>query len=261
MTDVTRRRLLAGIGGGTAVLAAGLISRLRSPGTRPPSTNPTSNRTTTTAGTVTTSTMTTVSTTTTSPARALEVVCREAWGSAEPAGTFTRHTIDRLTLHHTAVRLDSNADAPARARAHQAFHQDSGFVDLAYHFVVDLEGNVLEGRPVEYVGDTFTEYDPTGHMLVCCEGDYNEQHPTTAQLSAVADLFAWGCVTFHVEPATLAGHRDHAASTCPGDNLYAPLADGSLRTAIETAIARGVERHDICGPAAEQRVDAISSEA
>lgn len=189
----------------------------------------------------------------------IDVICRSAWGAREPRSGLVPHNVAQLTLHHTAVVLVDNSDAPGRARAHQRFHLDSGFADLAYHFMVDLAGNVLEGRSTDYAGETFTEYDPAGHFLVCCEGNYDEQTPTAAQLDAVAMLFAWGAETFDADVGTLSGHRDHASTSCPGDNLYAGLADGTLTAAVERALAAGVVRHDLCGDAGREAVAAIEA--
>jgi hypothetical protein len=167
------------------------------------------------------------------------------------------HTLERLTLHHTAARLDSHADAPARARSHQAFHQGEGFADLAYHFLVDTAGTILEGRSVAFAGETFTEYDPAGHFLVCCEGNYDLQDPTDDQLASVADLFAWAVRTHSVEPETLGGHRDYAATSCPGDLLYPLLAEGRLAAMVAERLAGTVERVDICGPEGVARITGI----
>lgn len=187
------------------------------------------------------------------------MICRTAWGAVEPREDMPTHTIDRLTLHHTATVLEANAHAPDRARAHQRHHLDAGFADLAYHFMVDLEGNVLEGRDVRYAGETFTDYDPTGHFLVCCEGDYGRQEPTTRQIAAVARLFAWASESFAVDVSTLAGHRDHASTSCPGDHLYALLGDGTLTQAIHDAARVGVIRRDVCGEAGRRAISAIES--
>jgi hypothetical protein len=197
--------------------------------------------------------------TTDRPAEDLVVICRSAWGAVDPVAEMQPHRIERLTLHHTAVELADNTDAPARTRQHQRFHQDSGFSDLAYHFMVDLEGNVLEGRSTEFAGETFTEYDPTGHLLVCCEGNFDLQSPTEAQIDAVALVFAWGCLEFGVDPGTLAGHRAYASTTCPGDDLEAHLEDGSLAEMITEKTTAGVVFNLVCGQAAVQRVAEIES--
>jgi hypothetical protein len=269
--DHLRRRLLAGTG---ALFAAGLVGGL---GVirRPSASNPSGPDT---AGTLEMSTpsaatdpsVATVTTTSTSrppqpastaPHRSIEVICRHAWGARPPGDGLRSHEIERLTLHHTAAPLVTNADTPSRARSSQAFHQGEGFADLAYHFLVDGNGTILEGRSAEFAGETFTSYDPTGHLLVCCEGNYNEQDPTAAQLAALADLFTWAAQAFSVDPASLGGHRDYAATSCPGDRLFGLVADGTLGGMIGDRIATRFERIDTCGSGGIARIEAIEAGA
>jgi len=173
------------------------------------------------------------------PARTL--ICREAWGARPPLGSGKPHTPTRMTLHHTEVYLADNADAPARLRQHQRYHQDSqGWNDIAYHISVDSDGNLYELRDPMVAGDTATGYDPTNHFLVVCEGDFDEQDVTEAQLDGAAFAFAWAHYRFGIASDTLFGHRDYSSSTtCPGANLYAHLASGDLKRRVDELIAAG----------------------
>ncbi len=213
----------------------------------------------------TTPTTTQPAPTTTAPALAtaassIAALCRGAWGAQDPAGAFTTHTIERLTVHHTAALLTANSLAPARARQHQNYHISLGWPDLAYHFLVDANGNVYEGRPVDAVGDTGTEYDPTGHFLVCCEANFDEQDVPAAQFSALAGVLAWAATAYNVDPITIAGHRDYAATTCPGANLYVRITSGELETAVRNLLAAGgADLWIECGDSALARVAAIEA--
>lgn len=152
------------------------------------------------------------------------VIPKSAWGAAPVAGTFVEHQISRITVHHSGSLLQDNQNAPQRLRDHQAYHQNGqGWPDLAYHFVVDRNGHIYEGRPVWAVGDTNTDYDPTGHFLICCEGEFNNQTPTSDQLEAAAGLATWASARFGVGLDTVIGHRDVASTSCPGDRLYAEM--------------------------------------
>lgn len=257
---ISRRQFLAAVAGLVGVAAATRASTA----TKAPIT------TTTPASSATTSTTRIPSTTTTMPQPAgtiatavgvVQAICRSAWGEREPSGPMTSHTIDRMTVHHTASLLEGNQMAPALARVHENRHMvDQGWVDLAYHFLVDANGNVYEGRPVTAVGDTMTDYDPTGHFLVCAEGDFNNQAIPAAQVSAVADVLAWGAVHFEVDPSTIQGHRDWATTSCPGDNFYSLISEGNLEQAVRDRIAAGAPGLSIlCGDAAEQRVADIEA--
>jgi hypothetical protein len=189
------------------------------------------------------------------------VIERAAWGAAAPTGPYVENVIERMTVHHTAVLLDSNANAPSRIRGHQRFHQaDRGWPDLAYHFVIDLNGNVYEGRPLTARGDTATTYDPTGHFLPVLEGDYNHQQPSDRQLGVLSDLLAWAAEAFSVEASTLAGHRDYASTSCPGDAVYGFIADGTLAAEVNDKIsAGGVSLVYLRGQEAIDRVAAIEA--
>lgn len=170
------------------------------------------------------------------------------------------HTIERLTVHHTAALLDDNRKAPARLRGHQSFHQSRGWPDLAYHFAVDGNGNVYEGRPTDYRGDTGTNYDPTGHFLVVAEGNFDSQDIPTQQFAGVAAVLAWAAARFGVAPETIRGHSDWASTSCPGASFYPQIADGSLRAATEAVIAGGgAQLEVICGEPAVARVAAIEA--
>lgn len=178
----------------------------------------------------------------------LQVVCRDGWGARAPEGSFREHSVRLLTVHHTAAVHTDPDEGAARARQHQRYHQEAGFADLAYHHLIDRDGDVYEGRPVTAVGETFTDYDPSGHYLPCLEGDFDRQEPSAAQLEALVDLLAWASERFQVEPATIAGHREYASTACPGDALQSLVEDGSLRARVEARLADGgVTLVDACG--------------
>ncbi|NND03662.1 MAG: N-acetylmuramoyl-L-alanine amidase [Acidimicrobiia bacterium] len=266
--DVTRRAFLFGIIGAAAAgwvwmrdrgLSTDAVPSTTAGQAAPPSTSPIAPPTT---ATTTAAPATSTSTTTTSlaPVR-IEALCRDSWGARAGSGNFDEHTIERMTVHHTARRLDQNSDAPRAIRTHQTFHQvDRGWPDIAYHFIIDLDGNVYECRTTSAVGDTGTNYDPTGHFLVCCEGDFNQQELPEAQRNALVDVLAWASGEFDVDPTTIAGHRDVASTSCPGDNLYPLIESGELVDAVRARKANGgAELKVVCGDEAFDRVRSIEN--
>lgn len=166
-----------------------------------------------------------------------QAISRDLLGLPTPAAGGTPHTITGLMLHHTAAPVVPPAEAPARFRGHTRGHRDAGFVDVAYHWGVDTGGNVYELRDEAIAGETFTDYDPAGWFLVVCEGNFEAAAPTDAMLAAVADVFAAGAARHGVAPSTLVGHRDRAATACPGDNLQAQLP--TLVAMVEERLAAG----------------------
>jgi hypothetical protein len=186
----------------------------------------------------------------------LEVIGREGW-SIRPQGEFRPHTIERITIHHTAAEIQDNSRAPALLRQHEDWHMSHGWPDLAYHFMVDRNGNIYEGRPFDAIGDTFTEYDPTGHFLACFEGHFDLQEPSQNQLAAMNRLVGWAMQRFDVPAELIGGHRDWAATTCPGDNMYWRLP-GLVRAAADRPETLITYLRD---DAARSRVEAIGNGA
>lgn len=210
------------------------------PTTAPASTTPAASDTTTSiVGEATTSTQPATTVTSVGAGAGLILLERAAWGARAVGDGFVAHTVSLITVHHTAVVLGTNSQAPARVRQHQNYHQGLGWPDIAYHVMIDRAGNLYEGRPVEYRGDTATSYDPTGHFLPCLEGDYNTQTPTEVQMEALARLCAWASDRWGVEPASIGGHRDYAATSCPGGRLYDHISSGSLERRVSEIMAGG----------------------
>lgn len=185
------------------------------------------------------------------------MLCRDAWGAAAPRAGGRAHAIERITIHHSAAVLGDNRRAPDRIRQHQRYHQESrGWIDIAYHYGVDRNGNVYELRDTGLAGDTGTNYDPAGHLLLLAEGNFDEEQPTDAQLVTLADLAAAGIGRHGLRgelASVVSGHRDHASTSCPGASLYARMDD--VRTEIRAALdAGGVELRPWCGDGADAQV-------
>lgn len=178
----------------------------------------------------------------------LEVISKSGWG-ARNTGSFESHVPERLTYHHTASAASDPAGAPARIRGYQRYHLDQGRPDVAYHYLIDQTGRVYEGRPVLAAGDTFTEYEPSGHFLPCLDGNFDVATPSAASIDALVLVLAWASQTYGIDARTLSGHRDLASTTCPGDNLYA----------MRDEIARRVSELVTTGPPVELAlVDSIT---
>ena len=225
--DPQRRTLLRTMVLLGAAVASTVTARLLFGRTQPSADQPTSASsvpspsetpaTTTTSEPQTTSTD--LTTTTTPEPVQVEVISKVGWG-ARQTGEFRNHEPVQLTYHHTASGGSDPAGAPDRISGYQRYHQDQGWPDVAYHFLIDQAGRIYEGRPVDAPGDTFTEYDPTGHFLPCLDGNFDVGAPSARSVEALVLILAWAAQTYRIDPATLAGHRDYASTTCPGSFAY-----------------------------------------
>ncbi|HEY0997221.1 MAG TPA: N-acetylmuramoyl-L-alanine amidase [Gemmatimonadaceae bacterium] len=151
------------------------------------------------------------------------------------------HRITHVTLHNTgdAEPLRPGDDPVRRLRGLQAWGaSDRNWWDVPYHFLLDLDGRVYEGRDWHFMGETNTTYDPGGHFLISVIGNYSRQEPTQAQLDAIADLMAWALRENHLPVDRIGGHYMYAKTDCPGTNLRKYLEDGTFRRMVEARLAR-----------------------
>ena len=145
------------------------------------------------------------------------------------------HKITHVTLHHTgdAQPLKPTDDPRAKLRGLQSWGaSDRNWWDVPYHYLMDLDGHIYEGRDWRFMGETNTTYDPGGHFLISIIGNYERQEPTQAQLEAIADLMAWAFQEFDVPLDRLGGHYNYATTGCPGKNLRKYLEDGTFRRMV-----------------------------
>jgi len=148
-----------------------------------------------------------------------------------------KHTIEKLTLHHSATDHEAGDDLVQKMRNMQSWGEsDRNWWDIPYHFIIDLDGSVLEARDYHYAGDTNTRYNPAGHFLINCYGNYSKAEPNEAQLATIANLMAWAAVEFDIDPLEIYGHRDLASTGCPSDNLYRSIEEGILKSMVEKAL-------------------------
>lgn len=173
------------------------------------------------------------------PRSAVDVVARESWGAAPPViAEMVPHVIEQITVHHAGTYSDHTS--PARIRVWQDGHMiGQGWPDLAYHLVIGVDGTVYEGRDPAYRGDTNTSYDTTGHLLVMLDGNFEVQRPTAAQWETLVAVLAWASERYGVSPDTISGHRDHAATLCPGRHLEDRIHSGELAADVRRLIESG----------------------
>lgn len=173
-----------------------------------------------------------------------DIVSREQWVAKDPVGEAKEHTISVITIHHTATLPKKGVSIEKKMKSLQNFSQtesrlDTGklkpaWFDIPYHFYVSVDGQIAEGRSIKYVGDTNTEYDPTGHALIVLEGNFENTEPSTEQLGSLRALASWLAAFYKVPPADIKAHNDFASTACPGKKLKVLLP--SLREKVAESV-------------------------
>ena len=164
----------------------------------------------------------------------LSVIKRAYWGWIPVSDPFKTHEIKFITVHHGGVEFSKSKNPTEHVQNLQHWSRDEkSWVDIPYHFMIDLEGNIFETRPVDIPGDTNTEYDPTSHLLVEIMGNYEIQTLSEIQLSSLIDLLSFLSKRFKVSSEDIKTHRDYSTQTvCPGKNIYQYFTDGTIKSRL-----------------------------
>lgn len=169
----------------------------------------------------------------------LEVVTRADWGWEEGEALLAEHEIERITIHHGGEAYREGRDTGEYLRSLQNWSRtEKQWMDIPYHYVIDLEGEIFEARPINYPGDTNTAYDPRGHALIEVVGNYETRELSHDQYESLTSLTAYLARTYDVDVSDVMGHKDFADTACPGENIYKFLRDGSLLADVRSKLER-----------------------
>jgi len=164
------------------------------------------------------------------PAKApLKMITRADWGWVPLTDTIPTHEIKYITIHHGGEDFPEDKDVIKYLIALQSWSRsDKNWIDNPYHYMIDLKGNIYEARPIEYPGDTNTDYDVRGHALICVMGNYEHQILSETQFEQLALLTAMLADKYAVSNDLIKSHKDYTETLCPGKDIYRYLEDGSL---------------------------------
>lgn len=126
--------------------------------------------------------------------------------------------ITEIIVHCSATEAGQNFKAADIKKWHTAPPpRGNGWKDIGYHYVVDLDGTVEPGRPIDQVGAHCTNHN-TGTIGICYVGGLRngkaDDTRTDAQITALRKLIASLKLCFPTI-TKVSGHRDYAKKACP----------------------------------------------
>ncbi|MBI3619374.1 N-acetylmuramoyl-L-alanine amidase [Candidatus Peregrinibacteria bacterium] len=142
-----------------------------------------------------------------------------------------------LVIHHTAMTVTGETRSPLeRMRALYQYHTvNRSWGDIGYHYVIDENGQIYEGRAGgDYVVGGHAYCHNIGSIGIALMGNFSVEQPTQAQTQSLQWLLIhlgekYGVdlhrsVLFHgkILPP-IVGHRQLLSTDCPGDVLFAAL--------------------------------------
>ena len=157
-----------------------------------------------------------------------------------------RESYQTLVVHHSAFyKADGLATLSEIQRLHR---EDRGWADVGYHFLVDKDGTIYEGRALTVRGAHTAGFN-TGSAGICLLGDFRYEAPAQAQTDAALALMRW--LLTLLDPSHLAGHKQfNPATICPGPFLVAQLEGLAEAVGLRFGIdgyQPAADTADVCG--------------
>jgi hypothetical protein len=172
----------------------------------------------------------------------LGIIPREVWSNDPEINNPNRlvwdpyyYKVNKIVIHHTATDKDNPIDPIIRMRSIYNYHRITcGWGDIGYNYLIDQYGNIYEGK---LGGDEAKGYHAgsanANSIGISLIGDFTNVLPTQAAQDALVRLIAEKASLFDFTPnylSTVYGHRDVAATGCPGNAFY-PLLSNTANSA------------------------------
>jgi hypothetical protein len=144
--------------------------------------------------------------------------------------------VDKITVHHSGGENfwgSSPSDAAAEIRKIQRYHQnEQGWADIGYHYIIDRNGAVWQGRRLRYQGAHARGSANNGNIGVVVLGNYMYQGLTSPQRQSLEAVLEKLCEHFSIPPQRVYTHREilGGRTECPGPALARCVSE--IRTTL-----------------------------
>lgn len=172
---------------------------------------------------------------------------RTEWKASDAARIPLDPVKVRIVVHHTANYVPDSVKALKSNKAswnaavkhlHQAqdLHRKvRGWKDVGYHYMIDWEGRIFQGRPVDRLG-AHTERNNTGSIGIVLLGDFSRQRPPLQQIASLKTLVRWLIAVHHISPKEIRGHHLYKYTLCPGKGVDDPSDPRSPLRAMQAQL-------------------------
>lgn len=122
----------------------------------------------------------------------------------------SRGSTKRIILHHSASDTGS-------AKIIHGWHLGQGWAGIGYHLVINTDGTIEQGRPLDKVGSHSGPAGNVDSIGICLIGNFQNYAPKYKQLEAL--IWAIKKVREVFGDIPVAGHKDVMATACPGKHF------------------------------------------
>lgn len=161
------------------------------------------------------------------------VIPRARWARGNPDGSDLNKMIVPIkwvTIHHdgldspmTETSMDASA---ARIEWIRCGHRGRGFSDIGYHYVIDRDGRVWEGRSLRWQGAHVSKHNEQ-NIGILVMGNFDIQRPSQQQLDGMQKWVSTLLKRYRLEDGRVRTHGEWpgAKTACPGKHLQAAVAN------------------------------------
>jgi len=123
-----------------------------------------------------------------------------------------------IIIHHTGG-TDANILEDTSHHGFElvkSFHKSKGWDTIGYHYFIEKDGDIWQGRPDTMSGAHCIGKNKTS-VGICLAGNFDFTKPTQAQMTSLKALV--GHLKAKYSILNISGHRKYAQKTCPGKNF------------------------------------------
>jgi len=171
------------------------------------------------------------------------VYTRQQWAKGDPKPWLAdpMGMIRRITVHHDAIdaaATGSPAKIAARLDSIRRSHLARGWADIGYHYAIDAEGRVWQGRPLTLQGAHVADQNQNNLGIVLL-GNFEHQMPSPKAVESLDRLIATEMRRFGISLSEIRTHREMARTECPGRNLQRAMDATRTRGGRLASLAAG----------------------
>lgn len=158
------------------------------------------------------------------------VIPRGQWAAASPIESRAKpmNGVRRITVHHSGIvsgHVRSEGDAARMLESIRRGHVGQQWADIGYHYIIDPQGRVWEGRPVRLQG-AHVKFNNEHNLGVMLMGNFDLERPTPRAIATLDAFVTEQMQRFNVavrrsadEQSGVFTHQELMPTACPGRNL------------------------------------------
>ncbi len=153
------------------------------------------------------------------------IVSRSQWtrtGVARPYDINPMNGIRHITVHHDGMpptALSNSSRVAARIEQIRQSHVGGrGWADIGYHYIIDPQGRVWEGRAIRYQGAHVKDQNEN-NLGILMLGNFDAQTPTNSALASLDRFVVAQMQRYNVPLNQVRTHQERDQTACPGRML------------------------------------------